>query len=68
MVPSPGLVVTVHPSPHFLLGLLILTFCLAGGNHQLSIRVPRVTIEIPDGISDVLMDPMEDMVFEVLHL
>ena len=54
------------PSPHFIMGFLVLTFCLAGGNHQLGISGSGVTIEISYGISDVLADPMEEMIFEVL--
>ena len=53
------------PSPYFITGFLILTFCLVGGNHQLRIRGPGVTVEIPYGISDVFADSMEETVFEV---
>ena len=56
------------PSPYFLSNLLVLTFCLAGSNHQLKIRGPGVAVEIPDGISDVLVNPMEETVFQVLYL
>ena len=39
---------------------------LVGINHQLRIRGPGGDVEIPDGISNVLADPMEETVFEVL--
>ena len=54
------------PSPYLIMGFLILTFCLVGDNHQLEIGGAGVTLEIPYGISDVFVDPMEEMVFEVL--
>ena len=55
-----------RPSPYFITGFLILTFHLVGSNHQLGISGPGVAIEIPYGISNVLIDPMEEMIFEVL--
>ena len=54
------------PSPYFIMGFLVLTFCLAGSNHQLRIRGSGVTVEVPYGISDVFVDVMEETVFEVL--
>ena len=42
------------------------SLCLVGSSHQLGISGPGVAIEIPYGISNVLVDPMEEMIFEVL--
>ena len=39
-----------RPSPYFIMGFLILAFCLVGSNHQLGISSPGVAIEIPYGI------------------
>ena len=66
VVPSPGSVVMAALALTLITGCLILTLCLAGGNHQLGISGPGVTIEIPYGISNMFVDPMEEMVFEVL--
>ena len=55
-----------RPSPYFITDFLILTLCLVGSNNQLGISDPRVAIEVPYGISDVLVDPVEEMIFEVL--
>ena len=52
-------------SPYFIMGFLILTLHLMGSN-QLGISYLVVTIEIPYGISDVFVDPVEEAVFEVL--
>ena len=54
------------PSPYFIMDFLVLTFCFVGSNHQLRISGPGVTVEIPYGISDVFVDPIEETVFEVL--
>ena len=37
-----------------------------GGNHQLQIRGPGGTVEISDGVSNMLEGPVEEVVFEVL--
>ena len=55
-----------RPNPYFITGFLILTLCLVGSNHQLGIGGPWVAIEIPYGISDMFVDPVEEMIFEVL--
>ena len=41
-------------------------FCLADSNHQMTIRGPMGAVEIPHGIANVLADPVEEMVSEVL--
>ena len=53
------------PSPYFIMSCLILTLCLVGGNHQLGISGPWFTIEIPYGIFDVFVNPMQELVFEL---
>ena len=55
-----------RPGPYFITGFFIFVFHLTGSNHQLGISGPGVAIEIPYGISDVLTDPVEEMIFEVL--
>ena len=53
-------------SCYFIVGFLILAFCLMGSNSQLGISGPGDAIELPYGISGVLTDPMEETIFEVL--
>ena len=53
-----------RPSPYLITGFFILTFYFVGSNHQLGISDPGVTIEIPYGISNVLVDPMKETIFE----
>ena len=48
------------------MGFLVLTLCLESNNHQLGISGPGVTIEIPYEISNVFVDTMEEVIFEVL--
>ena len=65
VVPSPELVATAALALTFFLDL-IFAFHLMGGNHQLQIRSPGGAVEIPDGVSNMLVDPVKEAVFEVL--
>ena len=53
-----------RPSPYLITGFFILTLCPAGSNHQLGISGPGVAIEVPYEISNVLEDPVEEMILE----
>ena len=55
-----------RPSPYLIMGFFILILCLAGSNHELGISSPEVAIEVPYQISNVLADPMGEMIFEML--
>ena len=55
-----------RPSPYLIMGFLILTLSLVGSNNELGISGSRVAIEVSYGITDMLADPVEEMIFEVL--
>ena len=63
---SPWVGCHCSPSPYFLQGLLIFTFCLLCGNHQLWIWGTRGTVQVLDRVTDVFLDPMEEVILEVL--
>ena len=57
------------PSPYHATGFFIFTLHFASSNHELGISGPRIAIEISYWISGMLMDPMEETIFEMLlHL
>ena len=57
------------PSPYLVTGFLIFAPCLASSNHQLGIGGPGTAIEISYWTSNMLVDSMEEMIFEMpLHL
>ena len=53
-------------SPYLITGFLILFLYFLGSNHQLGMSGPGVAIEISYGISNVLADSIEEMIFQVL--
>ena len=56
-------------SPYLVMGFFIFTLCLVSSNHQLGIGGPGIAIEISSWISNMLADPTEEMIFEMLlHL
>ena len=55
-----------RPSPYLIMGFFNLTLCLVGSNHQLGISGPGAAIEVSYCIFNVLVDPMEEMIFEML--
>ena len=58
-----------RPSTYLFRGFFIFTLCLVGSNHQLGISGPGIAINISYWISNMLADPMEGTIFEMLlHL